>query len=152
MNKIKLDLKKEFTQIDSIYTDLIKDIEGCHKLSRFLKFKTGINLPADSEKNLVLFASRLLNLFKKLNIESYEDYLEYLHEDKDKDVRINEFISQITTNTTEFFREKNHFEKLNNILNEITKKNKNEIRIWCCATSTGQEVYSILITVLDYFG
>lgn len=151
MNKIKLDLKKEFTKVDSIYNSLINDIDGCHKLSRLLKLKTGINLPVDNEKNLVLFASRLISLFKKLNVNSYEDYLGLLFDENYSDLRMSEFISHITTNTTEFFRERNHFEKLNKILSEITNKRNNEVRIWCCATSTGQEVYSILISILEFF-
>jgi hypothetical protein len=74
-----------------------------------------------------------------------------LFDENYSDLRMSEFISHITTNTTEFFRERNHFEKLNKILSEITNKRNNEVRIWCCATSTGQEVYSILISILEFF-
>ncbi|HQL06056.1 MAG TPA: protein-glutamate O-methyltransferase CheR [Treponemataceae bacterium] len=55
-------------------------------------------------------------------------------------------IKYITTNHTYFFREAEHFTHL---LEDIKKTNKTNITIWCAASSTGEEPYSIAMTLLD---
>ena len=55
-------------------------------------------------------------------------------------------IKYITTNHTYFFREAEHFAHL---LEDIKKTNRTNITIWCAASSTGEEPYSIAMTLLD---
>jgi chemotaxis protein methyltransferase CheR len=55
-------------------------------------------------------------------------------------------IQYITTNHTFFFREPDHFD---NLLQYIRQQPKSEHTIWCAACSTGEEPYSIAMTLLD---
>jgi chemotaxis protein methyltransferase CheR len=98
-------------------------------------------------------ASRLTPVLKKHGCESYRQYLKLVESSNESYIR--EFISAMTTNTTHFFREDRHFEYLKAILPQIINKKRrqgsHEIRIWCAASSTGQEAYSILFTLLESF-
>ncbi len=55
-------------------------------------------------------------------------------------------IKYITTNHTYFFREAEHFTHL---LEDIKNSNKSNVTIWCAASSTGEEPYSIAMTLID---
>ena len=63
----------------------------------------------------------------------------------------------ISTNHTYFFREPAHFDFLRtDVLPEIeaslTRGGDNDLRLWCAAASTGEEAYTIVMTMLDSFG
>ena len=60
------------------------------------------------------------------------------------------FVNSLTTNLTSFFREPHHFPIFADHLLKLGTKRP--IRIWCSAASTGEEPYSIAITVLETFG
>jgi chemotaxis protein methyltransferase CheR len=63
-----------------------------------------------------------------------------------------EFINALTTNLTSFFRENYHFPILASHVREIAERAGRAPRIWCSAASTGEEPYSIAITVHDAIG
>ena len=111
--------------------------------------KIGLSL-SDSKKALVI--SRLGKHLKNLHISSFNEYLEYL----DSTPRAyEEMISRITTHFTGFFREAIQFEILHKeILPQLQKVRAKEkrLRIWSAACSSGEELYSILMEVNDYFG
>ena len=118
---------------------MIKDSQ-LKSYSSFLYQKTGISI---SESKKEMFQMKIQKLMRWNNITSYDEYFSIISNDKNK-AQLEEFINTITTNTTEFFREKAHFEYLKNniekILAEIPRIEKNsEIRIWCAASSSGQE-------------
>lgn len=119
-------------------------------LADLLKDLTGINLP-QNDKNLSLINSRLISILRKYELSSYSEYLDLLGTGGPE--YIQEFISSLTTNTTHFFREDSHFDTMKSLLPELLERNKKkapfELRIWCAACSTGQEVYSIAITLLE---
>jgi chemotaxis protein methyltransferase CheR len=109
--------------------------------------ETGIKL---SDLKRSLLQSRLLRRLRNLGLYEFSDYIEYLREHYNDEI-IN-FINAITTNKTEFFRENQHFEYLNDIVfPEIEKQKKSKIRIWSAGCSTGEEAYSIAITSGEYF-
>jgi chemotaxis protein methyltransferase CheR len=61
-------------------------------------------------------------------------------------------INRITTNKTDFFREKHHFDYLQKTaLRELEKQSKGAIRLWSAGCSSGQEPYSLAITLREYF-
>lgn len=101
----------------------------------------GVDLP-NSPKNHALLRNRLIKILRKRGITSYEAYWDIV-KDGSKEV-ISEFVSALTTNMTSFFRESAHFDFLAKILPE--QFSKSELRIWCCASSTGQEPYTISMT------
>ena len=91
--------------------------------------------------------SRLSRRVRESRLKSFSEYLDKL-ERGDK-VEWEKFVNSLTTNLTFFFREPHHFP----ILSEYLKKNKNRssIKIWCSAASTGEEPYSIAMTVVETF-
>jgi len=104
----------------------------------------GVDLPF-SPKNHALLRNRLIKILRRRGLMTYEQYWD-LVKDGGPDV-ISEFVSALTTNMTSFFRESAHFDFLSKILPE--RFSKSELRIWCCASSTGQEPYTIAMTVKE---
>ena len=78
-------------------------------------------------------------------MKSFSAYLDRL--EKGDKSEWEPFINSLTTNLTSFFREPHHFP----ILAEHLKKRvgRHPLRIWCCASSTGEEPYSIAMTVAE---
>lgn len=96
--------------------------------------------------------SRLARRIRSLKLSNFEQYLDYLELNKDKE--FSNFINAITTNLTSFFREKHHFEFLKKTLvPNLLKENRatKRVRIWSAGCSTGEEPYSIAMTVADMF-
>ncbi|MBN2544634.1 MAG: protein-glutamate O-methyltransferase CheR [Spirochaetes bacterium] len=101
--------------------------------------------------NKPILEIRLKERLKKLNIEKLEIYHKLILNDKDE---LKNLIDSVTTNLTNFFRYKVHFETLeNHVLPDLKeKKNKTKfIRIWSAGCSTGEEAYSIAMVVKDFF-
>ncbi len=105
----------------------------------------GVDLPY-SPKNHALLKNRLVKILRKRSLASYEQYWDLLKNGSTE--VISEFVSALTTNMTSFFRESAHFDFLERILPEKFEKIP-ELRIWCCASSTGQEPYTIAMTVCE---
>ena len=59
------------------------------------------------------------------------------------------FINSLTTNLTSFFREAHHFPML---AEHVRKATREPVTIWCSAASTGEEPYSIAITLFEALG
>ncbi len=94
------------------------------------------------KKKLVL-KNRIDTRIKELGLESYSTYLELLNDNKPE---LQKLADKITTNTTYFFREPEHFEFLRRkVFTQIMKEKWSTIRIWSAPCSTGQELYSIAI-------
>ena len=116
--------------------------------------KTGIALAAHKK---IMLQSRLNIRLRQNQIANFKDYVSKLKSDKTFfNNEIPEIINRITTNKTDFYRENHHFEYLKNTFlpqfEENSKKTmRKKLRIWCSAASTGEEPYTIAITVLDYF-
>ncbi|MGL6225649.1 MAG: CheR family methyltransferase [Thermoguttaceae bacterium] len=113
----------------------------------------GITL-TDQKRNLVV--SRLQKILRTRGYENFKQYYDQLVTDK-TGKGISELANQITTNHTFFFRESDHFDFFRNtILPEMCDRHKkmhsNDLRIWCAAASSGEEPYTIIISMLEYFG
>jgi len=122
--------------------------EHFHKFRDLIYNEAGIKL-GDVKK--ILVQSRLIKRLRELHLEDFGSYHEYLTKNYETE-KIN-FINAITTNKTDFFRENDHFEYMKNvILPGMEKKGLKEIRIWSAGCSTGEEPYTIAMTVMDYFG
>jgi len=89
--------------------------------------------------------SRLSRRLRETGHRSFSAYLTWLESDDGPEWQ--EFINALTTNLTSFFREQHHFQILRHHL--LSKDAGRPWNIWCCAASTGEEPYSIAITVLD---
>lgn len=114
--------------------------------------KSGINLGPNKQE---LVKARLGKRLRALGLLSYSDYFKYLT-NPSNDAEISHFINAISTNFTSFYREPRHFDFLTRtVLGEIAKKKlalrSNKIRAWCAAASSGEEPYSLGISLLEYF-
>jgi chemotaxis protein methyltransferase CheR len=103
---------------------------------------TGIKL-ADSKDSMVY--SRLVRRLRALKVDGFTSYLRYLENHPEEEEL---FINSLTTNLTSFFREAHHFD----ILAAYLQDNRQIKRIWCAASSTGEEPYSIAMTVAETLG
>ncbi len=106
--------------------------------------RAGIAL-ADSKQELVY--SRIARRLRATGLTSFAVYLDELEGRGDAD-EWEAFTNALTTNLTSFFRESHHFP----ILAEHAKKLKDPITVWCSASSTGEEPYSIAMTLCEVFG
>jgi chemotaxis protein methyltransferase CheR len=109
--------------------------------------ETGIKL---SDLKRSLLQSRLMRRLRLYGFNEYQEYIDYLRDHYDDEIM--DFINAITTNKTEFFRENQHFEYLKDIVfPELEKKNIRKLRIWSAGCSTGEEPYTLAMTVSEYF-
>ncbi|WP_438971111.1 CheR family methyltransferase [Methylophaga sp.] len=117
------------------------------RIRQFVTAQTGIVL-ADAKKDMVY--GRLSKRVRKEFGGSFDDFCSAIHEG---DLDEQDFlINAITTNLTAFFRENHHFEYLRDrvipaLLRQKQKERK--IRIWSAGCSTGEEPYSIAITLQE---
>ena len=91
--------------------------------------------------------SRLARRLRETGLKSFGDYLALL-ERGDKN-EWEKFVNSLTTNLTSFFREPHHFPILAVHLKKL--QGRSPIKIWCSAASTGEEPYSIAMTVVETF-
>ena len=113
----------------------------------------GITL-SDQKKSLVV--GRLQKKIKEHGFQNFKQYYDMLIGDKSGKALI-ELANQITTNHTFFFREPDHFDFFkSDILPWMVKEHKakgdNDLRIWCAAASSGEEPYTLIITLMEHFG
>ena len=122
-------------------------VENFNFLRQMSNAHSGIQVP---DERFDMFYSRLVKRVRKLGLNNFSEYCDYLvnnHADE-----FTNFINAITTNLTSFFREKHHFDYLRDVVipdllirNAATKK----IRIWSAGCSTGEEPYSLAMTLLE---
>jgi chemotaxis protein methyltransferase CheR len=108
---------------------------------------SGIQVP---DERFDMFYSRLSKRVRKLGLSNFKEYCQYLTQHSD--VEFTEFINAITTNLTAFFRENHHFEYLRDVvIPEVLIRNKvsRQIKVWSAGCSTGEEPYSLAITLME---
>ncbi len=116
------------------------------RIQKLIYEHAGISL-AESKHEMVY--SRLARRLRAHRLSSFAQYIALL-EERDGD-EWQAFVNALTTNLTSFFREPHHFSELTRFL-EARRGRSDPIRIWCSASSTGEEPYSIAMTVIDAFG
>jgi chemotaxis protein methyltransferase CheR len=120
--------------------------EDFEALRTLVKQVTGIAL-SDQKRELVY--GRLARRLRALNLKTFRDARSLLAADSDELVQ---FCNAITTNLTAFFREPHHFDHLRDeVLKPLATRapGLRRFRIWSAACSTGEEPYTIAMTVLE---
>ena len=92
--------------------------------------------------------SRLARRLRATGAKSFVEYLDGLERNGGDEWE--KFVNSLTTNLTSFFREPHHFPIFAEHLRKLGTQRP--IKIWCSAASTGEEPYSIAMTVLETFG
>lgn len=110
------------------------------RVRKLIYARAGIKLN-DSKQNMVY--SRLTRRIRALGLETFGDYLDRL--EREGGAEWQEFVNALTTNLTAFYREQHHFP----MLAELVRSSGPNPAIWCSAASTGEEPYSIAMTVAD---
>jgi len=113
---------------------------------RLLEAEAGIHL-ADSKRSLV--ASRLGRRLRHYGYDSFGRYLEHLRDEDPDGTERQVMVECMTTNKTDFFREPHHFACLANTVFPAWRARPGAPRIWCAAAATGEEPYSIAMTLRD---
>jgi len=130
---------KEFTLSDSDYRSIRDRV---YELS-------GIRL-GDQKFDLVY--SRLTRRLRTLGLADFTSYLDFLDSSEGPD-ELEQMLNALTTNLTSLFREAHHFDHLKDLaLQSSLEQQKGpdrRLRIWSSACSTGEEPYSIAMTLLD---
>jgi len=97
-----------------------------------------------------MYYARLVKRLRLLGLKNFTEYVQYLKNNKASEFTI--FIDAITTNLTSFFREKHHFEQLKNeVIPNLSRRTDaaSGIKVWSAGCSTGEEPYSIAMTMLE---
>jgi len=113
------------------------------RVRTMLYARTGISISA-RKRDMVY--SRLARRLRHHRIERFSTYLDSL----DALDEVQAFVNALTTNLTAFFREGHHFSTMRDYILERGKPAG--FRVWSAATSTGEEAYSIAITLADAYG
>lgn len=106
--------------------------------------QTGISL---SDQKQALVVARLSKRLRELSLPTFQAYFDYVVNDTDQD-ELTRLLDLISTNKTEFFREPVHFQFLKeHILPHL--QDSRCVRIWSAACSSGEEPYTIAMTLYD---
>ncbi len=114
------------------------------KIRKLIYAHAGISL-SDQKADMVY--SRLARRLRHYGDRKFSDYLSRLENSGEDEWEL--FVNALTTNLTSFFREAHHFDVLAQYLRKLQHR---PIRIWCSAASTGEEPYSIAMSVCETFG
>jgi len=114
------------------------------RISQLIDQRAGIVL-ADHKREMVY--NRLVRRLRTLNIDDFGRYLALLEQDQNS-AEWQAFINALTTNLTSFFREAHHFP----ILADHARKRSGSYSVWSTAASTGEEPYSIAMTLAETLG
>ncbi|MFK8066791.1 MAG: protein-glutamate O-methyltransferase CheR [Gammaproteobacteria bacterium] len=117
------------------------------KFQKLILEHTSITI-SDEKKELIY--GRIARRLRKLNLDSFEDYFSIV--DSSGSEELESFVNAVTTNLTSFFREKHHFEHLKStVIPGLLEHNfsSKKIRIWSAGCSTGEEPYSIAMTLME---
>lgn len=120
------------------------------KISDLVYEHCGINLHAGKKE---LVRARLAKRLRCGNFKTFSDYMKHVMADSTgKEFSI--LIDSLSTNLTSFFREGQHFEFLRerflpSLMERKRAKRDFRIRAWSAGCSSGEESYSVAITLLD---
>jgi chemotaxis protein methyltransferase CheR len=119
------------------------------KFAKLIYEESGIFLKS---VKITLLSNRLRKRLKVLNLNSYNDYYNYIENLSDRSKEIEALLDVVSTNETYFFRNEKQFEALlKECLPDIARKKQQDkkLRIWSAGCSTGEEPYTIGICILE---
>jgi chemotaxis protein methyltransferase CheR len=119
--------------------------EDFQALSKLVYADAGIVMP---EGKAMLIYSRLTKYLREREVTTFAEYLRLLNTDADERRRA---INALTTNHTKFFRENHHFEHFAREVRPVLVRRAlggGRVRMWSAGCSSGEEVYSLIMTLL----
>lgn len=109
----------------------------------------GIKIP-DAKK--IMLQSRLQKRIDDLGYSNFPDYIEYVFSKNGMKEEVLHMIDAVSTNKTDFFREREHFDYLvNTLLPDLCPDGKREsLKFWSAGCSSGEEPYSLAMVLAEY--
>ncbi len=122
------------------------------EFERIVRYVSG-HYGIDLSKKKVIVQGRMDNYLVSHGYSSYDVYMDRVEADNAGEEAQN-LINMLTTNHTYFMRETAHFEYLERVVLPYLKEKKarsKDLRIWCGASSTGEEPYTIAMILREFF-
>jgi chemotaxis protein methyltransferase CheR len=117
------------------------------RIRRMIREKAGICLSATKHE---MVYSRLARRLRVRGLGRFSEYVALLERRDPEECEA--FVNALTTNLTSFFREAHHFAALARHVDVLRREAHPHVAVWCCAASTGEEAYSIAMTMVETFG
>ncbi|MDR2558086.1 MAG: protein-glutamate O-methyltransferase CheR [Oscillospiraceae bacterium] len=119
------------------------------RLTDFVLKKYGINLT----QKKILVEGRLASTIKQRGFDSFTAFIDMIFADRTGTEMIN-LLNKLTTNHTFFLREKEHYDFMKDVALPYIEKTKKDhkVNIWSAACSSGEEPYTNVMALLEYFG
>jgi chemotaxis protein methyltransferase CheR len=119
-------------------------------IAEMIEARVGIKMPPTKQ---TMVEGRLRKRVRALNLESFDDYANYIFERGHLEQEIPDLIDCVTTNKTDFFREPAHFDFLRDVAVPQLLKARGvravNLKIWSSACSSGAEVYTLAMVLQD---
>ncbi len=140
------------SNLESVHPALRISRENLSRLAAFVTAELGIMMP---ESKVSLIQSRLARRLRDLGLDSLDDYCEHLFSSEGNMSEHGHFVDAITTNKTDFFRERQHFDHLTaTVLPKLTgpgmPARDRSIAVWSAACASGEEPYTLAIVLSEY--
>jgi len=119
------------------------DLKMLRTFADLIYSRSGITLGENKE---ALMSARIRKRMRALGIKEFQHYYDTVKDDENEIV---ELLNAISTNVTHFFRENHHFILLSRLLKEWSSQGQTRFRLWSAASSSGEEPYSIAITMKE---
>lgn len=123
------------------------------KIQKLIYQRAGISL---TEQKRGLVYARLSRRLRTLGLKDFKSYLD-LFDSPSAEAEFSHLINALTTNHTKFFRESHHFDFLRGTAaaqwkQRVTRGEPMKVRIWSAGCSTGEEPYTLAMTLANAFG
>jgi len=120
-----------------------------NRLSSFIYTHYGIKLPITKK---TMLEGRLHKRLSALNLPGFKAYCDYLFSTEGKRLEVIQMVDLVTTNKTDFFREAIHFDYLTrSILPLLLREEQGkQLKVWSAGCSTGEEPYTLAITLSEF--
>jgi chemotaxis protein methyltransferase CheR len=119
------------------------------RLGGFIMSQYGIKMPGFKKTFL---QSRLQKRLKELGLSSFQEYTDYLFSLQGQHEEIPHLVDAVSTNTTDFFRERNHFDFLSSegLDDHVIRSGRHNLSIWSAGCASGEEPYSLAMLLKEY--
>ena len=140
------------SSLESVHPALRIARGNLDRLAEFVTAELGIRMP---ESKLSMIQGRLAHRLRDLGLESLDHYCEHLFSSEGRETEHAHFIDAVTTNKTDFFRERQHFDHLiATVLPKLTGPGmpacNRSIAVWSAACASGEEPYTLAMVLSDY--
>jgi chemotaxis protein methyltransferase CheR len=137
------------TTLNEIFKATLSEDEF-QRLSTYIFSEFGIKMPPVKK---IMLQSRLQKRLRELQMNNFKDYVDFVFSEEGLSNEVIHMIDVVSTNKTDFFREPIHFDFLQSvILPELAGNHFSgrPLKIWSAGCSSGEEPYSIAMTIAEF--